>query len=373
MKILILNYRDRRHPMAGGAENHLHRIFGGLATGGHQILLWVPSFPGALDREVLDGMQVIRSGNDLTFNLHVLFGLRKRILEFAPDLILEDINKLPFYTPLLTRIPVCVQLHHLWGLSIFREAFFPVALLVWLHERLIPLVYRRCSFAVVSSSTQQELLAMGISTRRIRVIHNGAELEWISQNSLPKKGDYFLWLGRLRRYKGIYIAMRAFAVFARENPGTRLIFAGAGPEEKKMREQIRKLGLEERIEVLGSVSHEKKRELLQGALALIQSSYKEGWGLTVIEAGACGTIALASRVAGLKDSVVDGKTGFLFPVGNIQALAHLLVQVVQNDQMRTTMEVEAQKWARTFSWEKATQESSKWLHAELAKKSGVGV
>jgi glycosyltransferase involved in cell wall biosynthesis len=370
MNILILNYRDIRHPQAGGAEVHLQRIFSRIASWGHRVVLVTTSFPGAPDRETVEGIEVLRFGGDFLFQAQVAFRLRGLCKEFNPDIIVEDLNKLPFYTTLFNNRPKFIQIHHLWRSSIFQEAVFPVAFLVWFQEKLIPWFYKGEAFAAVSPSTVSELEDMGIPNEDIRLIYNGSEDDWGQLESQHEKGKYFLWLGRLRRYKGVWVALEAFRKFAAKVPDVKLIFAGGGPEEKAMREAIIRWKLGDRIEIRGRIPMEEKRDLLRGALALVQSSFKEGWGLTIIEAGVCGTMSIASRVPGLRDSVKDGDTGILVAPGNPSALADAMARVVSKPDERRAMEMSARKFSQGFSWDKAASQTFEALQKTIALRKG---
>ena len=83
MKILVLNYRDMNHPQAGGAEVHLHRIFGRLQKLGHEVLLVSTKFPGCLEREKVEGIDVLRLGTDLTFQFLIPLKWRAILKEFS--------------------------------------------------------------------------------------------------------------------------------------------------------------------------------------------------------------------------------------------------------------------------------------------------
>lgn len=368
MNILILNYRDSKHPQAGGAEVHLQRIFSRIASWGHRVLLVTTQFPGATERDSIEGIEVLRMGGDHLFQFHVLAKYRSICKEFNPDVVVEDLNKLPFYTPLLDKRPKFIQIHHLWRYSIFQEASFPVAFLVWFQENLIPWFYKKEQFAAVSPSTVSELEEMGIPSRNIHLIYNGSENDWGQIEHAHQKGRYFLWLGRLRRYKGVWVALEAFKKFSAKVPDVKLVIAGGGPEEQPMRRAIAEWGLQERVEILGFIPMEEKRNLLRGALCLIQSSFKEGWGLTIIEAGICGTMSIASRVPGLKDSVIEGHTGLLVEAGNPGALANSMIQVIQDPDGRQNMERAARVHAQSFSWEKAAKQTFEVLLQCVSRK-----
>ena len=357
MKILILNYRDRTHPLAGGAEVHLHRIFGKLTELGHEVILFTTSYKGAADIETIDGIRVVRCGSDARFQLNVLLKVPKLIKELNPDIIVEDLNKLPLFSPYITKIPKLIQIHHLWKSSIFKEASFPVAFAVWFGERLIPRVYKKCHFAAVSPSAKRELCELGIANDKISVIYNGTEAEYLDAEKVRDKSLYFLWLGRFRKYKGVWVALEAFKIFSEKHPDVKLLFAGSGSEEQKLREKAKEWGLEGKVEFLGTVEAEEKMELMGKALGLLQTSYKEGWGLTVIEAAACGTASIASNVSGLCDSVKDGITGLLFKAGNAADCARKMEMLCDNAVLRNKLESEARGYAGSFDWGNSAKET----------------
>ncbi|MCQ2093282.1 MAG: glycosyltransferase family 4 protein [Fibrobacter sp.] len=360
MKILVVNYRDRLHPAAGGAEKHLHRIFSLVAQMGHQVVLLTTSFPGAKEREVVDGIQVVRKGGDLLFQLTVALNIRKLDREFDFDVVVEDLNKLPLFTPLLQKKPVVVQMHHLWRGSIFHETVFPVAFGVWLFETIIPWFYRKEPFIVVSPSTKRELCELGIDEDRVVVIYNGSDnctLDGSEEEveNVDFGAPYFLWLSRVHRYKGIWTALEAFEEFAKKHQDVKLVVAGDGPVLKDIPAWLETHGLKDRVVLTGYVSSSKKRALLKNATALLQTSYKEGWGLTVVEAAKLGTTTVACDVPGLRDSVRNGETGLLFPVGDKIACAFEMDRIYSDDDLRTRLEEEAKSYADEFRWDAAAE------------------
>jgi glycosyltransferase involved in cell wall biosynthesis len=357
MKIFALNYRDRTHPMAGGAEVHFHKIFGRLAELGHSVMLFTTSYKNASSHEFIDGIEIVRCGSDAFFQLNVFRKVPKLIKEFKPDFIYEDLNKLPLFSPWITKIPKLIQILHLWKFSIFKEASFPVAFAVWLAERMIPFVYKNCYFATISPSGKKELTSLGIAKEKISVIYCGMESSYMEAEKVRDKSLYFLWLGRFRKYKGVWVALEAFRIFAKKHPDVKLFFAGTGPEEAKMKAKIEEWGLEGKVEFLGLISEEKKIEFMGKALGILQTSYKEGWGLTVIEAAACGTASIASNVSGLCDSVKDGKTGLLFRAGNASDCAKKMEEFYSNADLRKALESEARSYASSFDWENSAKET----------------
>ena len=363
------------HPAAGGAEKHLHRIFSKIVEMGHKVVLFTTTFPGAKEREVVDGIQVIRKGGDLLFQLTVALNLKKLDREFNFDVVVEDLNKLPVFAHWFVRKPLLVQMHHLWRKSIFAEAAFPVAFGVWFFERIIPFFYRTQPFVVVSPSTKKELAEIGVNEGRISVIYNGSEMppvaaqfnegsccETAAQSSRENAPEpYFLWLSRVHRYKGIWTALEAFEIFSKKHPEAQLKIVGDGPLLKKLPTWIKSHGLDGKVELTGYVPSARKYELITSSLALLQTSFKEGWGLTVMEAAQLCKTTIASDVPGLRDSVRDGETGILFPSGDAAACATAMEKVYGDVELRETLGQNAKRYADSFSWENSARETLELL------------
>jgi glycosyltransferase involved in cell wall biosynthesis len=254
-----------------------------------------------------------------------------------------------------------IQIHHLWRNSIFREIFFPIAFGVWLFETLIPLFYRKSHFVTGGPSTVKELVRLGVDKSRVTLVYYGADGLPYDYVLPSEKEKFFLWLSRVHRYKGILIALDAFKIFMQKNPdsGMQLRVAGDGPLLAELPELVKNLGLQDSVILEGRVSASRKTDLFAHALCLLQTSYKEGWGLTVIEAGEAGTATVASNVPGLCDSVVDGKTGILFPIypRAAESCAMAMERIYKDSDLRQQLEMEARKWAATFSWDRAARET----------------
>ena len=373
------------HPAAGGAEKHLHRIFGKIVEMGHTVVLFTTTFPGAKEREVVDGIQVIRKGGDLMFQLTVALNLKKLDREFNFDVVVEDLNKLPVFAHWFVRKPLLVQMHHLWRKSIFAEAIFPIAFMVWFFERIIPFFYRTQNFVVVSPSTKKELAEIGVDESRISVIYNGSEMPPVatqfrgdsceSNENVPvqdnalknARAPYFIWLSRVHRYKGIWTALEAFEKFSTKHPEVKLYVVGDGPLLKKLPAWIQSHGLDGKVELTGFVPAARKYELLSSSLALLQTSYKEGWGLTVMEAAQLCKTTIASDVPGLCDSVRDGETGILFPSGDAAACASAMEKIYSDAELRASLGKNAKRYAESFSWENSARETLELLERTIER------
>ncbi len=370
MKILVLNWQDLANPQSGGAEIHLHEIFGRLARRGHEVTLLCSGWPGASARAEADGMRIHRAGGRNTFSLAAPAYYRRHLAAEPWDVVVEDLNKVPLFTPYWVRRPLVLLVHHLFGATAFREASVPFAAATWLLERPIPLVYRGLPAQAVSESTADDLAARGLHRQDIRVIHNGVELGFFSPHPFVTRfpDPTFLYVGRLKRYKRIDLAIEAVSILRGRGTHVRLRIAGRGDEEPRLRAQVERLGLGDRVEFDGFVTEERKRELLRSCWGTVLPSPKEGWGITNVEAAACGTPAVAADSPGLRESVIDGHTGLLVPYGDAEKLADALASLAADPSLVTRLGAAGRRFAEGLSWAR----SADLTEAHLAEVAGRG-
>ncbi|HUQ47393.1 MAG TPA: glycosyltransferase family 4 protein [Gemmatimonadaceae bacterium] len=356
MRILVVNWNDKENPFGGGAEVHLHEIFGRIASSGNRVDLLASGWSGSNPRGFVDGIDIHRVGTRYTFPFHARRYYRDRLAAQHYDVIVEDLNKIPLYTPRWGKTKVVALVHHLFGPTIFREAMPPMAAAVWIAERGISSVYRGIPFEAVSESTAEDLEARGIPRKSVKVIYNGMDTEFF----MPEPGSrspfpLFSYVGRLKRYKGVNLILQAFAKV--DIPGSRLEIAGAGDFRDQLEELTDKLNLRDRVRFLGYISPEEKRDLLRRSWATVFASPKEGWGLTNLEAQACGTPAIASNSPGLRESLIDGETGFLVPHADTVALAAAMKKVATSRDVVEKFGSAGRRFAETFTWDRAAAET----------------
>ena len=367
MNILLVNWQDREHPMAGGAEIHLHEIYGRLAARGHRIRLVCSGWRGGADRSTVDGIVVSRHGDRDSFAWKGRSAVRRALTEETPDVVIEDLNKIPLFLAGLTRRPLGVIVPHLFGSSVFQEAPLPVAALVWLFERPIPWAYRRASFHAISESTRDDLVSRGVPRERIVVIHPGIDSAAFTPATPSRRtpDPTFLYIGRLRRYKGVEYAVRALALAREGRPDLRLSIAGSGEDRARLEALTRRLGVAEAVHFLGRVSEADKLELLRSSWANVFPSCKEGWGITNVEAAACGTPSLASDSPGLRDSVRHGETGFLVPHADPRALADRMLELAADLALVERLGQQARRFAAGLSWDMAADKTEQWMQGMM--------
>jgi glycosyltransferase involved in cell wall biosynthesis len=365
VRLLVVNWQDRENPLAGGAEIHLHEIFGRLAAQGNQITLLCGGWPGCPPRATLDGMEVIRVGTRHTFPFLARGFFRRELASRRFDLLVEDINKVPLYTPRWGGPPTVALVPHLFGGTAFQELTAPLAAAVWLAERPLGRMYRGVPFEAISASTASDLSARGIPSTAIEVIYPG--IDTVSYTPCPSERastPVFAYLGRLKRYKGVDVVINAFAAMG--DRSARLEIAGAGDHRPALERLAASLDLGERVRFLGRVSEEDKLRLLRRAWALVFASPKEGWGITNLEAAACGTPVVASNSPGIRESVRDGETGYLVPHGDVGAMAAAMGRLAADGALVSRLGVQARRFAGTFTWERAADETASHLYRVLA-------
>ncbi|MGH7508641.1 MAG: glycosyltransferase family 4 protein [Gemmatimonadales bacterium] len=357
MNILLVNWQDRANPQAGGAEIHLFEIFGRLASAGHRVRLVCSGWPGAPPAATIDGIAIERVGGRHTFALLGRGAVRRAIAAERPDVLVEDVNKLPLFLGLGTRLPFCAVVPHLFGTTAFNEANWPVAAVVWAAERPLPWAYRRAGFHAISESTRNDLISRGVPSNRIRVIHPGVDGVHFRPGPPGRRSAHpsFLYVGRLKRYKGIAFAIRALAVARRYRADLRLDIAGTGDYRAELERVAATLKVDQAVTFHGFVSEERKIDLMRGAWANVFPSPKEGWGITVIEAAACGTPSLASNSPGLRDSVCHGETGFLVSHGDVEALAARMVELADSPLLVESLGARARRFAEGLTWERTAE------------------
>jgi glycosyltransferase involved in cell wall biosynthesis len=231
---------------------------------------------------------------------------------------------------------------------------------VWLAERPLGRAYRGVPFEAISVSTADDLAERGIPRATVEVIYPGIDTVGYTplagtRSPLP----VFAYLGRLKKYKGVHHVIRAFAHM--QHPEAVLEIAGAGDYRPALERLAASLDLGERVRFLGRIDEAEKLALLRRAWGLVFASPKEGWGITNLEAAACGTPVVASNSPGIRESVRDGETGFLVPHGDERAMAAAMSQLAADPPLVAQLGIAARRFAETFTWERAADETERHL------------
>ncbi len=352
-RILVLNERDSRHPQAGGAEVHVAETFRRLQEAGFEVTLATSSFRGCSPRETIDGLEVRRLGRLPVYYPRVAWTCARETRREEFDLVVECLNKVPFYSPLYSAVPVLALCHHLFGEVAFHQVARPIAATVWAAERLIPLLYRRLPFVTISESSRLDLIKRGIPADHVRVIHCGIDRPRVEPDVKKPRAERVAYLGRLERYKNVDVMLRAMAALGERFPEAEILVIGRGSKRPALERLAHELGLARRTRFMGFVNNEERDRLLAHTRVCVCPSVKEGWGLTVIEANAAGTPVVATDAPGLRDSVRNGETGFLVPERDVAAFAQRIGDLLSDDELATRTSAAALTWSKRFDWDTA--------------------
>ena len=352
----------------------MHHILCGAVAAGHQVHLICSRYEGSARHDSIDGIRVHRFGHWTVANFTLPLVVQRYLANGGFDLLVEDINKIPFYTPRYRGdTPLVAIVPHLFGTTVYREANPLTATYVYGAERLIPRVYKGVDFEVISPSTRDDLVARGMDGDRIRTIYCGTDHDRFHLDDPPARSETPLIVSwsRLRKYKSLDVAIRAFGLIHRELPGARLLIMGRGPDEQRLVRLTKKLGLADVVQFQGFLPWDELVQTLHRSHVFLNPSPKEGWGLTVIEANLCGVPVVASDRPGLKDSVRHQETGSLVPYGDEKAFAREALLLLRDPLLWRQRSEAAVRWARTFSWQRCVRESLE-LFEEVVGRSQPG-
>jgi glycosyltransferase involved in cell wall biosynthesis len=361
VRICAVNWQDIENPLGGGAETHLHEILERLAARGHEVVLLCGGWSDCPPRAMRHGVEIHRVGTRQTFALLARRYWERHLAQRGFDVLYEDINKMPLFTTRWRGAPrVVAVVPHLFGGAAFQELNPILASAVWLSERPIPYLYRGVPFQAISESTADDLVARGLRREQVVVIPPGVSFDHYTPDPAARSATpVFAYLGRLKRYKGVDLVIRAFARVSRRDAV--LEIAGAGDYRPRLEALARSLDLGQRVRFLGFVSETEKLALLRRAWAVALASPKEGWGLTNVEAEACGTPVVASDSPGIRESVRSGETGFLVRHGDVAGLAAAMERLAGSPALVEEMGVRARAFAETFTWDRCARETEAHL------------
>ena len=370
MRILIFSWKDKNHPWAGGSEVNMHEQAKRWIECGHEVTLFTSKPRGAKSRDNIEGVAVYRAGRRITpFLLAPLFYLA--VLRKRADVILDIINGIPFFTPLYARQPLVALIHH-----VHRDMFVPELgpvlgrIGIVIERYLVPLLYRHKPVVCVSKSTAHEIENMLFRGKAIdlRVIYNGIDPSLYSPGDSEKlERPTILYLGRLKPYKQLPRLIRMMPQVRRRVPDTELLIAGAGEAILEAKAEVKLQEADDYVRFLWQVTDEEKIDLYRQAWVMATASTIEGWGLTVIEANACGTPAVAFNVPGLNEAIVHGETGML--ANDDEEFVQHLVAILTDALLRKRLAANAVEWSNSFSWDVTAGQTLETLEEAVERNS----
>lgn len=349
-RILVFNWRDTTHKFAGGAESYIHELAKRWVKAGHRVTQFSGNDSTQVREETIDGVRIIRRGGFYFVYVWAFFYYMFRF-RGKYDIIIDCQNGIPFFTPFYAREQVYCLLHHIHQEVFHKFLPRPLALFAsYLEKDLMPYVYRDTKFITVSNSSKKDMENMGLGLAGIDVVFPGVDLTTLEPGKKCEQPTV-LYLGRLKAYKSVDVLVKAFERVRKMIPTARLVIAGGGEEELRLRELVKEKKLSRAVSFKGKVTDAEKLSLLQQAWVFVNPSMMEGWGITTIEANACGVPVVASNVPGLRESVQNPHTGYLVPYGDEEMLAGRIIDLLEQPELREEMSKNAILWAKNFDWE----------------------
>ncbi len=368
MRILIFSWRGPGHPHAGGAEISTHEHAEGWVNAGHQVTLFTSFYQGAKSQEVIDGVNIIRKGTQI-LGVH-WEALIWYLFENHPkyDMVIDQFHGIPFFTPIYVRAKKLGFIHEVtkevWALNPWPRPFnlMPAIIGIICEPLIFKFFYKKIPFMTGSESAKKDLIFWGIPKNNITVVHHGLNSPK-NQPAFPKeKAKTLIFLGALSKDKGIEDALRIFSILSSSGFDFQFWVVGKGEANylKYLKSLSHKLGLDKLVKFWGFASEEKKFELLTKSRILINPSVREGWGLVVVEAAWVGTPTVGYNVPGLRDSILNGKTGLLCSP-NPNSCAEAVLSLVKDEKRYQIFRQNCFKWSKKFSWKKSSAESLKLI------------
>jgi glycosyltransferase involved in cell wall biosynthesis len=275
--------------------------------------------------------------------------------------MVEIWNGMPFFSPLWARGPRIVFLHHVHA-EMWRMVLRPGRARAgeFVERRVAPPLYRRTRVVTLSESSRQEIVSMlKLRPGRVSVVRPGIDRRFAPGGTRSPQ-PLVVAVGRLVQVKRFEVFMDAVAQVRRRVPDLRAVIVGEGYERARLESHRRALGAEEWLELPGFMDDDALLDLYRRAWVLASTSQREGWGMTISEAGACGTPAVVSRIAGHVDAVDDGVSGLVADVsadgggpgrGGFTEFAEALLMIVTEPALRARLGRGARLRANQLSWE----------------------
>jgi glycosyltransferase involved in cell wall biosynthesis len=333
-RILFVSWRDLAHSQSGGSEVLIDRLACGCVERGHEVALMCGA-PTGPRRYAVVGL-----GGTYAQYLRAPIAYARAFRGW--DVLVDNENGIPFFSPLWRRGPVVCLVHHVhsdqWRLR------FPAPIAAVgraLEGSAMPAVYRRSLFLCVSRSTAGAVARLGVAPERIRVLPMGADPAQPARSG-RSASPLFVALGRLVPHKRLELLLEIWER-VRPHVGGRLLVIGDGPE----RERIERLACDG-VELRGRVPDTEKRALLGQAWLLVHAAMHEGWGIVVCEAAAVGTPTLAFDAPGLRDAICDGMTGVL--ARSADDFARQWIALAHDAERRARLGEEARRRVERVPW-----------------------
>lgn len=365
MRFLMLNWRDPKNPLAGGAERVSLAYMNALAERGHEVFWYANDFEGGEEEERYGDITLVRGGGKGSSVLKAIQWYRRQ----KPfDLVIDQHHGIPWYAPWWCKTNCVAYIHEILGpiwSSFYAE---PWATIGRWQERWTLARYRKVPFWTPSQSTKAALMKCGV--RNIEVIPNGCDT--VPLMELPPKPIAhplrLIAVSRLAPNKRVDHALTVVRLLINKGVPVRLTIVGNGECEQQLRRTAAALELTPYVEFAGRLPEAEKNHRLQEAHVLLHTSVREGWGLNVIEANALGTPAVVYPVAGLVDSTIHDHTGKIAKSESPDAIADELFNLARRPEQYEELRTNAWQRAQKYQWSQVLPQAADWLESQASKR-----
>jgi glycosyltransferase involved in cell wall biosynthesis len=365
-RIHFVAWRDLDDPEAGGSELHAHMVASLWAAAGLDVTFRTSAVHGESEALTRDGYRVLRrAGRYGVFPGAAWEGVR---MGYRPgDALVEIWNGMPFLSPLWYRGPRIVILHHvhaeMWGMVLPPTL---ARLGDTMERRIAPRFYRRSQIVTLCESSRGEIVEMlRLRPERVTIAPPGVD-ERFGPGGHRSQTPLVVAVGRLVPVKRFDALLRALVQLKADQPDLEAVIIGEGYERSALEGLRAELGAADWIHLPGHVSDDELVDWYRRAWVVASSSQREGWGMTLTEAAACGTPAVATNIAGHADAVVDGESGLL--VDDVEQLTDALRRVLGDEVLRTRLSKGALERARWFTWDATARRALEALADEAVSR-----
>ena len=361
--ILWLSWRDIKNPTSGGAEKVAIEVTSRFVRDGSTVTIFTSRFKGGKPQEVIRGVNINRRGNRLTcrfFALLYYLRFRRKI-----DLIIDEINTLPFLTPLFAKTRSVAFIHQLAKEYWFNLTLFPLNYIGYFLEPLYLRLYKNTPIITVSNSTKNDLTRLGLTN--IKLVREG--LDFTPQLTRTKK-NIIVFVSRLNPVKKPEDALKAFKQILHSFPNYQMLIIGNGHKIylKSLKKLAVKLRIHKKVTFCGYLDQKTKVNYLKKAKIILIPGIREGWGLVATEAQATGCVPISYDIPGLRDSIQNNVNGLLVK-SNPDSLSKAAIALLTNDSLRSHLAKNSFMHAQKFSWENTYEDFREVLDDKPLKAS----
>lgn len=369
------------YPEIGGAENYSYNIAKGLVKKGFKVTVLCSTKLGKDKTETIDGINVIRqkpdfivSNTPVKFNLY--FTVSKLLREEKFDLV-NSHTPVPYYADMACYAAKRANVRFI--LTYHNDNTHPNFLvnalcniynytlnkltLKWSTKIITPSPY--CfheSKFLLAHKDKLSWIPPGVNMKKF---YPGKSYLVHTRYNIPKKAKIVMFVGQMgkfHKHKGVDILIKAFKSVSEKIPSAYLVLVGKGDMVEEYKKISKELGIADKVIFTGFVSDEELPEYYRSAdvVALTPTTVQEGFGMTLIEAMACGKPVIGTRIGGIKYIINEGENGFLVDVGDVISLGNLMIKLLSDKNLFKIMRKNRTKTAEEkFSWVGSTEKLCK--------------